>query len=122
MAVDPKRVPGNRVHTKATNIKHIAECSRVYGALARSKYVGGTVISVVNRKANENSQRQTCYVTVEWDFVGGAKRTESGVSQVRAGDPPPAAAVATTPAAATVATARPAVGATPAAAVAATGM
>ena len=44
---DPRRRAGAIVHAKATAVTSLAECSRLYGARAKTKTVTGTVVDII---------------------------------------------------------------------------
>ena len=60
---DPRRCVNAEVHAKASAVTHKKECSRLYGANAKTKFVNGTVLEVLTDITN--GLRSTS-LRVEW--------------------------------------------------------
>jgi len=65
---DPRLVVGATVHAKAVHIVHYAECARLYGSLAGTKLVSGTVTSFTRQV---KSGRSMTGITATWDLASG---------------------------------------------------
>lgn len=76
---------GAEVHTKAIHITNYAECSRLFGTMASSKWVRGTVKNVV--VVVKNGRRLTRLMVV-WELSSKIVEKELSLGTVKAGPPP----------------------------------
>lgn len=67
---DPRYVVGARVQAKAHHITALSECHRRYGALAKTKLVNGTVVSVDTAPSSSN-KRTVTLITADYELGGG---------------------------------------------------
>jgi hypothetical protein len=81
---DPRRVVGARVHARASLVTSLAECSRLFGSLARTKVVAGTVREVLLERPNN---RQLIKLDVEWFLPTGSKQKTLPIASFKAGNP-----------------------------------
>jgi len=80
------------VHTEATNVTIYAECSRLFGTLASSKFVSGQVMEIVPG-VQRNGRRKTD-LRVMWTVKTRLVDKTLSLRSVKAGSPP---ALAPTP-------------------------
>lgn len=64
---DARGLVGATVNAKYTHITSFKECQRIYGALAKSKRVSGTVLEVLTSTVNGRARN---LLKVEWDLYG----------------------------------------------------
>jgi hypothetical protein len=81
---DPRRVVGARVHARASLVTSLVEFSRLFGSLARTKFVAGTVREVLPERPNN---RQLTKLDVEWFLPTGSKLKTLPIASCKAGDP-----------------------------------
>eukprot|EP00170_Pyropia_yezoensis_P000029 contig_548_g29 len=84
--LDVRLSVGAQVHTSATNISNFAECSRVFGALAKTTCIGGTVLGVVAGKSKGGRNKKD--LRVRWAWLGRDVENVLSLRSVRAGPPP----------------------------------
>lgn len=60
---DPRRRVGAVVHAKATIVTNIAQCARLYGSQAKTKFINGTVVEVI---VDRSTGRASTFLKVEW--------------------------------------------------------
>ena len=70
MAPDPRRVIGNIVSCKATQVTNLHECQRRYGSLAKTKMLEGVVLEVHTERNNITLRQQT-YIEADWNLGNG---------------------------------------------------
>ena len=63
--VDPRKVVGNTVQTKATFVTHLSECSRRFGSLAKTKLLDG-VVTEVEVVRNPTTNRSSTLIHANW--------------------------------------------------------
>lgn len=79
MKSDPRCIPGTAVTAKAIHVTSKAECSRRYGAQAKTYVVSGVVVKVVEKNL-DGSNRRSKVVFVDFDFGDGVvKRRGMGL-------------------------------------------
>jgi hypothetical protein len=83
--MDSRRVPGNRVHTKAVRVTSLSECKRLYGALAKVQLVSGTVRNVLQPVI---SGRKSTTIEASWELSCGIKVSGVSIHSVKAGNAP----------------------------------
>jgi hypothetical protein len=80
--MDHRRVIGNRVEARACLLTNLSECSRRYGANAKTYMVPGIVVDVISER-NSKTGRAACYILADYDFGGGfVKRQKLNVRSV----------------------------------------
>ena len=67
--VDQRTIPGGYVMAKAMHVTALAECTRRYGALAKTKMVPGIVFEIV-KEVNRCNGRSTSHVVADFYFGG----------------------------------------------------
>ena len=63
--VDPRKVIGNVVQTKAMYVTHLSECHRRFGSLAKTKVLEGVVTNVENI-TNPGTNRTSTWIHANW--------------------------------------------------------
>ncbi len=69
--VDPQRVTGSIVITKACHVTNLAECARCYGANKSTKMVEGIVVDVITNRRDPANKAVT-EVIADYDLGSGA--------------------------------------------------
>ena len=88
--VDQRTFVGGSIETKAVNVTSLAECSRRYGSLAKSKMVPGVVFQVTKER-NPNNGRSVSYVMADYFLGGGViKRIKLTTRSIRSTESTPA--------------------------------
>ena len=95
MASDPRRIVGSMVEVKACHVTNLAECSRCYGSISKTKRVQGVMTHVeVVKSATTN--RTTTFVTAAYDLGGTTIRpSRLNIHSVKAVPPSTVTAVTT---------------------------
>ena len=62
---DPRKVVNARIHAKVTHITCMSQCSRLYGALAKTKYLDGTVTRVL---VDQTIKRARTFIEAVWFY------------------------------------------------------
>lgn len=84
---DPRLLVGAQAHTKATYVTSFAECSRLFGSLASTKVVSGTVLAVI--AGLQRDSRRKSDLQVRWTVKSRTVDKTLSLSSVKAGPPPP---------------------------------
>jgi hypothetical protein len=83
---DQRCIVGARVNAKALQVSNLAECTRRYGSNAKTKRVGGTVVSF-ELLSLPGKARKSCFITADYDLGGGVvKRCRLNIRSLSAGD------------------------------------
>ena len=85
---DPRRNVGAAVHAKAEYITSFKECSRLFGSLAKSTFVPGTVLEVLTTSVNGRSRTS---LKVKWLLNEKEIVKTLNVRSIRPGRPPSSA-------------------------------
>ena len=86
VGTDDRCLVGARVLAKATQVTHLAECSRRYGSNAKTKRVSGTVVSVESLSL-PGKTRKSCFITADYELGGDVlKRARLNIRSVGVGD------------------------------------
>ena len=87
---DDRRVVGARVHTKASFVTNMAECSRRYGSIAKTKRIGGTVVAT-ELEPLPGKTRKSWWIAADCELGGDAiKCKKLDIRSVTTGDAPAA--------------------------------
>lgn len=74
------------MHTEATNISKLFQCARVFGGIAKTSLIGGTVVEVLLGKTK--TQGNKTGLRVRWAWLSKDVETVQGRRRVRTGPPP----------------------------------
>jgi len=85
---DLRKVPGTRVHAKASLITNPAECARICGLVGGKALVKGTVKRAEARKKSDASKASAAYVVADWYIGDRIKEASVFLGGVKVGDPP----------------------------------